>query len=385
MPPRMLKPRSRQALGLAARIAAPALIAASLVALPTSAQAAARVSINSSAGGNTIDPTYATTLTVRGSGFQSIPKAHGGMYVFFGTVNPGWRPTQGGVTGQDYLYVPDSETKGNQGFQKYVANPGSNTASSANGGVIAADGTWSTQIVVPGATFRTVDRNNQVRTVDCRKVTCGIITVGAHGVKNATNETFTPVRVQAASAGAQSGGTPAATAPGATKPGTTTPVAPNPGVNTPGSVPVAVAPGPAVTPQAAAPVKAVPASLDVDRASAKAGRILAFTGAGLPAGTQVSATFDDGLAAAGPLTVGADGRVSGLLEVPSDTTPGTHELRLVGLADGPAVRFAVTTPGAVAEQSIARAPLAFAIVGGVLFLGALVFSLLRLMGRRRLA
>ena len=83
-----------------------------------------------------VDPTYATTLRVSGSGFQSVKGGHGGIYVFFGTVTAGWQPSRGGATGKDYFYVPDSEAKNNQGFQKYVAFPGSDTASSANGGTM---------------------------------------------------------------------------------------------------------------------------------------------------------------------------------------------------------------------------------------------------------
>ncbi|MFC6345135.1 hypothetical protein ACFP8W_24345, partial [Nocardioides hankookensis] len=175
---------------MARRLILAALAAAALL-VPTPAYAGSRVSVTP----GTIDPTYATTLKVSGTGFQSIQGGHGGIYVFFGTVTPGWQPSEGGVTGQDYYYVPDSESKANQGFQRFVAFPGSDTASSANGGTMSASGGWSTQIVVPGATFQTYDRAGKVHTVDCRTVTCGVITVGAHGITNAHNETFTPVQV----------------------------------------------------------------------------------------------------------------------------------------------------------------------------------------------
>ncbi len=206
-----------------------AAVAAAVLLPAAPASAEARVSIANPSGQARIDPTYATTLRVSGSGFQSIRGGRGGIYVFFGTVRPGWRPSTGGSTGADYLYVPDSENRDNQGFQRFVAFPGSDTANSANGGTISASGTWSTQLVVPGATFQTYDRDGDVLTVDCRKVTCGIITVGAHGVVNARNETFTPVTVGSLGDGGGGGGGTTTPAGGATaSPGAHPPAAPTP-------------------------------------------------------------------------------------------------------------------------------------------------------------
>ena len=51
---------------------------------------------------------------------------------------------------------------------------------------------WSTHDRRAGRDVPGLDRAGNVHTVDCRKVTCGVITVGAHGVTNANNETFTP-------------------------------------------------------------------------------------------------------------------------------------------------------------------------------------------------
>ncbi|MEA5364117.1 hypothetical protein VA596_31605 [Amycolatopsis sp., V23-08] len=173
------------------RSAASALVAGLLLANASPAQAAgARVQVSPA----TADPDYATTLTLRGSGFQSVPKGYGGIYVLFGWVADGpWPPSKGGAAGATYRYVPDKESKDNRGFQRFVAFPGSDTASSANGGQLSADGAWSTQLVVPGARFRSTDRDGKVVDVDCLTVRCGLITVGAHGVVNANNETFTPV------------------------------------------------------------------------------------------------------------------------------------------------------------------------------------------------
>ncbi|MBF4161085.1 hypothetical protein [Nocardioides acrostichi] len=281
-------------------------------------------------GGASIDPTYATTLTVSGRGFQSIRGGHGGIYVFFGTVRAGWRPSQGGATGADYFYVPDSEAKDNAGYQRYVAFPGSDTAASANGGVISADGRWSTTLTVPGAVFTTVDRDGATRRVDCRQVTCGVITIGAHGVTNARNETFTPVRVR--DLGAATASTPTA--------GSGTPSA----AATPASEASTETSGQPSTSPAPARSERGPALLQVDRASARAGGVLSFRASGLPAGRQVVAVFDDGLSANGPFLVGDDGRLAGVVTLPATVRAGTHELRLYGLERAePAVRFAVTS------------------------------------------
>lgn len=139
------------------------------------------------------DPEYATSLQVKGTGFQSVPKGHGGIYLLFGWVADGaWQPSQGGAAGETYRYVKDKETKDNNGFQRFLAFPGSDTGSAANG-EIAANGTWSATLVIPGARFKAADRTGKIVDVDCLKVRCGLITVGAHGVVNANNETFTPV------------------------------------------------------------------------------------------------------------------------------------------------------------------------------------------------
>ncbi|RZQ59905.1 hypothetical protein [Amycolatopsis suaedae] len=201
----------------------------------------------------TADPEYATVLTLRGSGFQSISKAYGGVYVFFGWVADGaWRPSQGGSAGATYRYVQDSEAKDNNGFQRFVAFPGSDTESAANGGVVAADGTWSTQLVVPGARFRTADRDGNVVDVDCTKVRCGVITIGAHGVVNTTNETFTPVSFavprQAAPAAPPTSATPSSSTAAPTT--SATPLPPPPPPPPPAQPPVApvAAPEPESTP-----------------------------------------------------------------------------------------------------------------------------------------
>jgi len=313
---------------VARRLIALALLAAAVL-LPAPAFAAADVTVSP----GTVDPTYATTVKVGGSGFQAVKGGHGGIYVFFGTVKQGWQPSKGGRTGADYFYVPDSEAKDNKGFQRYVAFPGSDTASSANGGVMSASGGWSTEIVVPGATFQAYDRDGAVTTIDCRKVTCGVITVGAHGVANSHNETFTPVRV--ASASSTPSATPTATATSA-----------------PTADPTAAPTAAPSTGSAGSPQPAGPVTLEVDRKSAVAGNVLAFHATGLPAGAQVSAVFDDGASGAGPFVAGSDGSLAGVVALPAETGAGTHELRLYGVEPEPSVSFAVQ-PAAVVDDPAA--------------------------------
>lgn len=352
---------------MARRLILLALVAAALL-VPTPAFADGSVSVSP----GKVDPTYATTIRVSGNGFQSVKGGHGGIYVFFGTVHSGWQPSRGGATGKDYFYVPDSEARNNQGFQKYVAFPGSDTAGSANGGTMSASGAWSTTLVVPGAVFKAYDRSGNVRTIDCHQVACGVITVGAHGVANANNESFTPVGVGATTqAPASPSATTSATADPSTPAETGSPTDP------------------------AAPTPAGPATLEVDRASAVAGNVLAFTAAGLPPGVQVSAVFDDGAAGAGPFVVGSDGTLAGIITLPAATGAGTHELRLFGVEDPPSVQFAVVAgdvpaaddvaPSSAGDDDELRVAWLFAGAAAVLLLVALVRLAIRMRRRPRAA
>lgn len=347
-------------------LAAAAAAAVALVTLPVApASAVARVTIASSAGQAVADSARATTVTVSGNGFQSIRNGHGGVYVFFGTVKGTWQPSRGGQTGRDYFYVPDSEAKNNAGYQRYVAFPGSDTGSAANGGRMSADGGWSTSLVIPGARFQAVDRAGRATTIDCLEVTCGVITVGAHGVTNANNETFTPVSFRSG------GATPTTPQASATP---TAPTAPE----------ASTSPAPSAAPAANGKPKA-----EVDRSTAVIGRVLSFTGAGFTPGEQVTATFDDGVAAVGPLQAGPSGEVAGVLQLPADTVAGTHTLRLSGAASGaqPEVSFGVASPVAAttSEPWLEQSLPAYAFAGGglLVLIGAVTFSIV--VSRRRRA
>ena len=184
---------ARVLVGLLAALAA----AATSFTLAGPAAAQSQVTITDESGASVTEVVAGSTVTVSGTGFQSVEGGAGGVYVTFGWVADAaggtWRPTAGGATGEDYLYAPDDEGADNTGYQRYVAFPGSATAMAANGGVVAADGTWTTDLVIPPAQFEAFDRAGNPAPVDCTQVQCGVITFGAHGVKNATNETFTPV------------------------------------------------------------------------------------------------------------------------------------------------------------------------------------------------
>jgi hypothetical protein len=192
------------ALAVAALVAGGGLLGAVGPSAP--AQAAAKVTIE---GGDSLDPDGETQLKLKGTGFQSVQGGFGGIYVLFGWAKDGtgggWRPSEGGKTGEDYRYVYDDETKP-AGFQLFVTFPGSSTADAANGGQINADGTWEATLRVPGAKFESYDRSQNVAEVDCLADGCGIMTIGAHGVVNANNETFTPVSFAGGSGGGDGGG-----------------------------------------------------------------------------------------------------------------------------------------------------------------------------------
>ncbi|MEA9987108.1 MULTISPECIES: hypothetical protein [Subtercola] len=143
---------------------------------------------------NTVYTDETTALSVSGSGFQSIEKGFGGIYLLFGWVDPSgaWQPSKGGATGATYRYAMDDESKP-AGYQQFIAFPGSTTEASASGGDITADGSWATTLTVAGSSFEATDRDGNATTVDCLASQCGVITIGAHGVANANNETFTPV------------------------------------------------------------------------------------------------------------------------------------------------------------------------------------------------
>jgi len=355
------------------------------------AHAAAAVSISGVDGKAQASLDGPTTLQLSGSGFQSIQGGFGGIYVMFGTVKGSWRPSMGGVSGRDYLYVPDAQAKSNAGYERFVAFPGSSTGDTANGGLVSADGTWSTTLVVPGPSFQAIDSTGQSVTVDCRTTQCGVITIGAHAVVNASNETFTPVSFGAPSdtqpteTAAPSPSAEAATASAEATPGATaTPSAATPEA-TPEVTPEAIAAGP------------FKATLGVDATTAVAGHALTFTARGFQPGEQVLVVLDDGVVTAGPLTAGRYGELAGILPLDADMRVGTHVLKLTGAASEATTSAEVTVrrdPALVnaAEQAAAETatadaqgftPLETAIMVAAALLALLVVFLLVSAATRR--
>lgn len=300
------------------------LLAASAVLcalLPGTAHAAAQVSLSVS----TADPDYATRVTLRGTGFQAVNKAHGGVYITFGWVADGaWQPSKGGSAGATYRYVQDTEDKNNKGYQRYVAFPGSDTAASANGGVMSADGSWSTDMVIPGARFRAVDRSGNTSEVDCTKVRCGFITMGAHGVVNANNETFTPVRFAAP------GGT-------AGQPGTQ-----------------AQAPAPVQqqgTPQQAGQPAARAATVSSATGVVEAGKEVAVTGTGFAADEQLTVTLGPSKLFLAPAKSDAAGAVTHSAAIPADVPAGAYTLEFTGATSGAVGSVPLTVTAAAGAQA----------------------------------
>lgn len=335
-----------------------ALLVGSVLISAPAAWAAAGVSVTGPDGTAVVAADTATSVTVSGSGFQAIQNGFGGVYVLFGWVDDpdggSWMPSRGGVVGTNFRYVPDVESADNAGFQKFIAFSGSQTESSAQG-VIAADGSWSIGMVIPGAVFESQDRAGAISEVDCRSVTCGIITIGAHGVKNANNETFTPVTFAAAATGATGGEAPA---------------------NAP-----------------AAGVAAGSVRLGVESQSVQAGTSVVFTGQGFIPGEQVVASLDGGLTAVGPLSAGLQGEVAAALPVPLDIRNGTHVVTLRGAGSDAVAEAEITVSGGtplVEADPVDQTPswvlvlmLGCIVTGAVLVIASVVAATVRSARRRR--
>ncbi|MGL3806487.1 hypothetical protein ACSYDW_10350 [Paeniglutamicibacter sp. R2-26] len=366
---------------------------------PQPAEAAPRISVVSSLGTAKASAGGPTTVTVAGSGLQSIPKAFGGVYVAFGYVkNSGnWRPSQGGKSGRDFFYVSDSQSKNNQGYQRFVAFPGSSTSDSANGGTLSASGAFKLKMVIPGPTFRAETTSGGSTTIDCRKVQCGVFTFGAHGVANGNNESFTPVSFGAATT--NQGSTPQGTTEQSTSAGSsggTTPTPAAQGQNSDASAP-GTASGTEVLAnqdaQAGTAPRAVAGgnpSLGIEQKTVVAGRALAFTGQGFAPGEQVVGTLASGITAAGPITAGTFGEVAGAVQIPADMVPGTHKLKLAGAGSGTNVEaeFSVmanpatlAAPAQGSTDGMKWALIAVIVAGSLLFLVVLV-SLVTALARR---
>lgn len=307
------------------------------VAMPTVADSAPRLSVSSAAGTNQASASGATTVNVSGSGFQSINKGFGGIYVVFGYVKSGtWQPSKGGKAGSDFFYVADSQAKANKGYQRFVAFPGSNTADSANGGVISANGSFKLSMIIPGPTFTAANASGGSTSVDCREVQCGIITFGAHGVTNGKNEAFQPVSFGAAASTPKNTATEYHGANPTTGDSKQTPAPSGQDAEQPQNI---GAQTPTQTGGAGPqePVTQGDVTLGLEQQTVIAGRSLGFTGRGFAAGEQVVATLSSGLSAAGPISAGQFGEIAGAVQIPADMAAGTHRIKLTGAGSGNSV------------------------------------------------
>ncbi len=144
----------------------------------------------------TVEPTGplatgAQTLTVSGTGFDAVGNNGNGVYVVFGPITPA----------PGYYMDPSVYSPG----LKWV-HPGA--ASSPAEAVMAADGSFTTTLDIQSSF------DNPAGPVDCAVVACAVITIGAHGSQDRSQDTCTLVPFVAGDAGASvSPGTSAAAVP----------------------------------------------------------------------------------------------------------------------------------------------------------------------------
>ncbi|WP_156870121.1 hypothetical protein [Sporichthya polymorpha] len=190
-----------------------------------------------------------TTIQVRGIDYLVPPSAEnvpvdGGIYVFFGWVDTAkkWGPSGRNINNTDgnfgttYLYPGaggSADSRDNGNGTVFISFSASGESGDATGFHMDRNGNWSVPIEVPGAVFTTeLPGGAGTKTTDCRQVTCGVFTFGAHGKASATNEKFTPLSFAGGSTGGASGGATATPKPSST-PNVTTTVAPTPASATP--------------------------------------------------------------------------------------------------------------------------------------------------------
>ncbi|MDQ7908052.1 LPXTG cell wall anchor domain-containing protein [Phytohabitans sp. ZYX-F-186] len=154
-----------------------------------------------------------STVTVTGKSYLVPPHApgvsvFGGVYVFFGWVaaadhfGPSIRNSSNndGTVGVTYAYPGEAGDAGTRddgsGSMRLISFTKGGASGEATDFHMDDNGNWSTTLRIFGATFTTTTAGGGSRTYDCRKVQCGVFTIGAHGVASATNEKFTPVKFQ---------------------------------------------------------------------------------------------------------------------------------------------------------------------------------------------
>jgi hypothetical protein len=208
-------------------------------ALPASAAPTGQGSGNptlSATPATNLPATGKTTVQVRGIDYLMPTitpgtQVTGGIYVFFGWVDQtkkAWGPSARNINntdgnfGRTYLYPGEGgsgETREGQSGTSFVSFTASGESGSATEYHMDSNGNWTAPVEVPGAVFTTQVPGGGTKTTDCRQVTCGIFTIGAHGKASATNEKFTPLRFAgAAGPGSTAGPSPSAQPTGSASP-----------------------------------------------------------------------------------------------------------------------------------------------------------------------
>lgn len=116
------------------------------------------------------------TITVSGTGFDPVGNNGSGIYVVFGPITPA----------PNYYIDPSI-----YGAVKWVYPAGQESGQTA---LMATDGSFSTTIDIPSS-FTT-----PAGPVDCASVACGVITFGAHGSQDRSQDTCTSVTFVAGAA-----------------------------------------------------------------------------------------------------------------------------------------------------------------------------------------
>lgn len=153
------------------------------------------------------------TVKVTGTDYLVPPYAEGatvagGVYLFFGWVatdKPKWGPSGRNASNGDgnfgvtYVYPgeaggpPAGGQQGGSSATTMVAFTKNPDAAAEPAPFMDRNGNWTATVTVPGPTFTTALPSGENKTFDCRTVTCGVYTIGAHGKVSATNEKFSPI------------------------------------------------------------------------------------------------------------------------------------------------------------------------------------------------
>ncbi|MHA7133438.1 HtaA domain-containing protein [Oerskovia turbata] len=134
-------------------------------------------------------PVDGASLTVTGRGFTKNTN-EAGVYVLFGYMVTA--PSAGATAGSGYDFSPGGGASGQDG-QMFVAWPGNSETGAAATAVFTS--TTGGEFSASGLFAKGRFTGQSGAAVDCLdgSVVCGVLTIGAHGGRDAALETFTPV------------------------------------------------------------------------------------------------------------------------------------------------------------------------------------------------